>query len=605
MSPHLLNLITSDTIIFFLFGAVSAAVFYILILVKNPHNLLLIFSHRNEPVLFERHALRDTDGTYHDSYSAFRKKIKLGKATFAISFLALIVKIVSVLGVSFFLISVSEFSNANEPDSSKKIVSAGDTFSSSTPVISLTKKEADLILSKPEGYITPTSAEDTPVTKDHKQLKTTLESAFRLSEVRKDEFQSFTMTQMLSGKLIFTPDDQIILYGTSLPGANVSLLATTDQYQNQFLAIADARGAWQVELPPCDQGVPVITAQSSVGTVHTGENYFGSFECKTDAEALEKQIISLRQDQTLTETTQQITAPTLATIAVINTGAAIPFVGFLPALMYFFSEPLALLFKKRRRGFGVIFDSVTKRPLDLVVVRLYDRQSKKLLQTQVTDQHGRYTFIVNPGSYVIRCEKKDFTFPTRLLNRDKEDGVYNNIYHGEPVTVTHSGKTLLNYNIPLDNAQKPKPYRALLFQHGFKNIQRSVALLGPLLGMLIFLFQPTTFFFAMMLLHFALYLIFIRMTRKPKAKGWGYVVDSLVHAPVKNAVVKLFDTEHHKLLDTHITNNKGQYNFLVGPNKYYLTVEKEGYELYRSGILNVPHGEEGVISKDITLHAMI
>ena len=43
--------------------------------------------------------------------------------------------------------------------------------------------------------------------------------------------------------------------------------------------------------------------------------------------------------------------------------------------------------------------------------------------------------------------------------------------------------------------------------------------------------------------------------------------------PVKGAVVRLFEPKFNKLIESTITDAKGRFAFLVGPNTYYLRVE--------------------------------
>ena len=89
---------------------------------------------------------------------------------------------------------------------------------------------------------------------------------------------------------------------------------------------------------------------------------------------------------------------------------------FLIFLRQIFTEPLLFFGRKRKREWGVVYDSLTKQPIDLAMVRLFDKETGKLVETRVTDLQGRYIFIVEPEKmYYITVEKNNYTFPSKLL----------------------------------------------------------------------------------------------------------------------------------------------------------------------------------------------
>ena len=42
--------------------------------------------------------------------------------------------------------------------------------------------------------------------------------------------------------------------------------------------------------------------------------------------------------------------------------------------------------------------------------------------------------------------------------------------------------------------------------------------------------------------------------------------------------MRLYDQKYRRLLESRLTNSKGQYGFLVGKNVYLITIEAKGYE---------------------------
>ncbi|MCL5795515.1 MAG: hypothetical protein M1338_04095 [Patescibacteria group bacterium] len=99
------------------------------------------------------------------------------------------------------------------------------------------------------------------------------------------------------------------------------------------------------------------------------------------------------------------------------------------------------------RPYGIVFDSKTKSPIQGAIVRIFDAEKNKLLETKVTDQAGNYNFIVKPGLYYISIIIYQFSFPTKLITKN-EIPQYYRVYKGEMIRVTRN--TNLSINIPLD-----------------------------------------------------------------------------------------------------------------------------------------------------------
>lgn len=51
------------------------------------------------------------------------------------------------------------------------------------------------------------------------------------------------------------------------------------------------------------------------------------------------------------------------------------------------------------KGWGMVFDTVTKKPITKAIVRIFEPKFNKLLDTQITDAQGRYAFLVGPNQY--------------------------------------------------------------------------------------------------------------------------------------------------------------------------------------------------------------
>ncbi len=90
---------------------------------------------------------------------------------------------------------------------------------------------------------------------------------------------------------------------------------------------------------------------------------------------------------------------------------------------------------------GTVFDSTTKEPIELAVVRLHRADSDRIAETKVTDRNGRFGFIVPKGEYYITVAKSNYTFPAKQPGGD---------YQGGKFSIESIEEGFIKLNIPLD-----------------------------------------------------------------------------------------------------------------------------------------------------------
>ncbi|MEZ4103140.1 MAG: carboxypeptidase-like regulatory domain-containing protein [Candidatus Paceibacterota bacterium] len=111
--------------------------------------------------------------------------------------------------------------------------------------------------------------------------------------------------------------------------------------------------------------------------------------------------------------------------------------------------PIWLGFRRRKRPWGTVYDSVTKQPLDPVYVILTDMRGKEVATT-ITDLDGRFGFLVAPGRYHIFVKKDNYTFPSTKLSGKESDALYGDLYQGEEIEIVGE-EDLVVKNIPMDS----------------------------------------------------------------------------------------------------------------------------------------------------------
>ncbi|MDD5490535.1 MAG: FG-GAP-like repeat-containing protein [Patescibacteria group bacterium] len=399
------------------------------------------------------------------------------------------------------------------------------------------------------------------------------------------------------------------------PGAHKSYVRVYDEIAKEYKIISNVE-EFTVSLPACfdgadndgdgqtdypaDAGCLSIDDNNEEDIVESPVADFLNSLVGT-VEVIVNTVGELADDPQVEKAAQNYVAPTLVAVVAVNASTAISFVYLIPYLQFIFTEPFRLLSRRKRKGWGTVYNSISKEPIDLAIVRLINVQNGTLVQTQITDKQGRYNLIIKEaGTYRIEVKKVEFKYPTSLLGEKKEDMAFLDLYHGENIKVEASG-AVITANIPLDPVKEDKPNRKILALAVGRRVQNGISLSGLGLSIVTFAIVPKLLMGILVALHFMLYFLFRRLAYPSKPKGWGIVYDKGTKKPLGKAVVRIFDIQFNKLLAAQVTDSAGRYGFLVGPNVYYLTSEREDYKSYKSSPIDLAKEKAGAITLDMPL----
>jgi|GEM_PF-2945794 len=304
---------------------------------------------------------------------------------------------------------------------------------------------------------------------------------------------------------------------------------------------------------------------------------------------------------------QASVAVSVPAVAVANPAIAMNAVQWWYYINYIFSWILSSIgLKKRRKPWGVVYDAITKNPLDLAIVRLIDTKTKKLIETQVTDKNGRFSFVPIPGEYTVTATKQEFLFPSKIVT-EIIDGDYFNVYHQETVTVK-SAEDTIQLSIPLDQ-KAPATFHAKTFKTVAKEFTGKYALVSLVVSMTISIalttYVPSTLNAVLLLIN-SVFIMSQVMLMAHEQKPWGIVFNALNLKPVPLAAIAIFDAKQQKLLRSRLTDYYGRFNFLAPTGEFILSVSKEQYafpahkelhvrkykHLYFGGTIQVKKGNE-------------
>ncbi|TAK04250.1 hypothetical protein EPO34_03855 [Patescibacteria group bacterium] len=308
-----------------------------------------------------------------------------------------------------------------------------------------------------------------------------------------------------------------------------------------------------------------------------------------DAAAAVNETLEAVRDLPAVQTAADISVPALAvTASLTGVTLAIGF-NFVPLLQYLFTAPVLLVGRRKRRAFGIVYNSISKLPVDLATVRLFRLpdelpaegvpETGRLVQSRVTDRGGRYFFLANPGRYRLAVTKQGFDFPTGYLSSSREDHDFLDLYHGEPIVVSEAG-AVIAANVPLDPSQAAAFHApaAIVLKARLRTIQHVVSISGIIASVAFAVIRPGALTVGMVLVQALVYLAVRRLARAAKPKSWGIVYDQGTDKPLGRVIARVFEPRYNKLLETAVTDGNGRYNFVLGPNEYYVVFEHEGYD---------------------------
>jgi surface protein len=261
-------------------------------------------------------------------------------------------------------------------------------------------------------------------------------------------------------------------------------------------------------------------------------------------------------------------------------------------------------YKKQSRPWGIIYDSVTKAPLDPVYVSLLDLNGKEVASS-ITDMDGRYGFLVPPGKYRIKAGKGDYTFPSTILTGTSNDALYHDLYFGDVITIYFEGD-VIQKNIPLDptginwNEQTKQVNNLTHFyqKHDYTNAHLSniLFIIGGILATLALFFAPQPY----NLMIFALYIVFL-IIKILKLKPRQYSTITKSDGTPMNGIIHFNSpTQGKEVMKKPILN--GKFYALI-PNGNYVAVIEERVntnEYVKVGEREV-EVKEGIVSESITV----
>lgn len=259
-----------------------------------------------------------------------------------------------------------------------------------------------------------------------------------------------------------------------------------------------------------------------------------------------------------------------------------------------------VVYRRRRREWGTVYDSKSKAPIDPAYVELFTEGGKKVDEA-ITDLDGRYGFVVPEGRYTMQVRKTNFTFPSKKLAPGAADTLYRNVYVGGTIEVDNA----IVHDVPMDpvafdwNQYEKIRTKQTRYFHWLDPVLVRVldALFIAGAASVVWQFIMSPSFFTTALLGLYLALITLRLYRGG-AVSYGTVYRGGV--PLARALIRVIRDGHE--IKRKATDEHGRYAVLVTPGTYELQVDaRDGEEEYRTVHRVKIESRRGVINKNIRL----
>ena len=301
------------------------------------------------------------------------------------------------------------------------------------------------------------------------------------------------------------------------------------------------------------------------------------------------------------------TGAAVATVAII--GSLPMFEIFLVLLRMFGLFATTFGFRKKVLPWGVVYDSVTKQPLDPAQVYLKNIQGITVASA-ITDLDGRYGFLVEPGTYQILVRKTNYIFPSQKLSGKAQDELYEDLYSGGSITVKTKGE-VISKNIPMDSVKfdwnefAKKGISKMKFYYKWDVVIKKVYNILFVLGFIVAITSYTldsSLYNIVIIVLYLIFLLFKFFGLKPKA--YGRITNSKTGEPMSFAIIRVMISGLDREITSKSADKYGKYYCLVPPGKYYLKVEKKNkdgsYSLaYTSPDINV--SRKGIIKENFKI----
>ena len=252
--------------------------------------------------------------------------------------------------------------------------------------------------------------------------------------------------------------------------------------------------------------------------------------------------------------------------------------------------------RKPKKYWGTIFDKDTKQPQKNVIVSLVDAKTNEKIDSMMTDDTGRYGFLISKESqYALQVKKGHYT----PFTQKDIDPIYGKIYT-HPQDFKPETPIELNIALEQDKINWKKYTNNIATRIVIKKIVNILMYIlfsmGAIFSIVVTFFYPYWYNYAV-LIFYALSIIYLITTFV--TKHYGTVTNRQTKTPIPFTLIELFKNNKREYFT--VSDIQGRYYLLAKNGKYTMKVKGQpvgGHIFEQHDTVIV---DEGMVKKDIVV----
>lgn len=254
--------------------------------------------------------------------------------------------------------------------------------------------------------------------------------------------------------------------------------------------------------------------------------------------------------------------------------------------------------RKRENKWGIVYDSVSKRPLSTAKVEIFSQPDGELRQTRHTNRDGSFGFVIGDGVYSLNFSKKNYFFPSKVVLGSR-DGKFGNIYHGEKIDLNgRNGQVVSNnirMNVPIDlaglHSERKVVVKSWRFADRFFGIMGTLCLLvGTIVSIYIIAIAENGALSGVIYLAVFVVLWAMKISRYFNFSKLGFTTDGR-NEPLEMVTVQVVDKDRNVKGRT-LSASDGRFFFDLPPGLYQFNASRTGYDQAISGPILIENSND-------------
>ncbi|MBU1956219.1 DUF11 domain-containing protein, partial [Patescibacteria group bacterium] len=278
-------------------------------------------------------------------------------------------------------------------------------------------------------------------------------------------------------------------------------------------------------------------------------------------------------------------------------------------LLRLWASLLAFFGIRKKKPWGVVYDSETKQPIDPAYIQLFDKNTGVKSGASITDMDGRYGFAIRPSTYYITVNKTHYQFPSQKLAGQQSDGMYDNLYFGEDIVISDKDQ-IITQNIPIDrigfdwNEYVKEKKKLMIF---YKKCDYWLAIISNVFFTIGFIMAAIALCFAASpynIIIFLFYILILILSKTLfKSKQRGTVEEKSTRYPLSFGIIRAYSVSTNIEIGHTVIDETGKYYFLIANGEYYVSIEKKNNDgSYSKVYISKPFViKDGIINKNFAV----